>query len=1101
MRLRLIPSLARRSVRPLPRAACAWLALALLPAAPAAGSDGIEFFEKRIRPVLVEHCYECHGPEKQKGGLRLDSKAATLKGGESGEPSLVPGSPESSLLLEAIRHEDEDFAMPPKKKLPDAQIADFEAWIRMGAPDPRDDDGKAPASEDAMRNHWAFRSPKRAAVPDTASAAARGNHPVDRFVRAKLEAAGIPPAPPASERTRIRRATYDLHGLVPTPQEVEDFLNDESPDAWERLLDRLLASPRFGERWGRHWLDLARYADTKGFVYADRMEKRFVHSAPYRDWVIQAFHEDLPYDRFLQLQIAADQMECRPSDQAATGFLTLGRWLLGVMPDIIDDRIDTLTRTTQALTVSCARCHDHKHDPIPTRDYYSLFGVFSGSTERLLPLHPVAQGSPAFQEGLRQRQQALEAGIQKAASELATRTRSRLADYLAVQPTVDDLPGDETYIDLRIDDLVPAMARRWQTYLSTRQSDPLWVPWFAFSAIPAAEFAAHSPALWREMKAAPPERVNPLVAAALGEAPPSDLNAVAALYGRVLSSVPEESASGNEPPGTSALREALYGESSPCRIGALPLSELAWYLPEKDRVALGKLEADVERWIWDSDGSVAHTVLLSDRSELRNPRVFRRGSPQNRGAEVPRQYLEIIEGADRKPFTRGSGRLDLAEAITRKENPLTARVMVNRMWQKLFGEGLVRTPSDFGTHGDAPTHPELLDWLSLEFIERGWSMKAMLRLIMTSETYQQAAENPAAPAEADPENQLAARQNRRRMDVESLRDSLLFVSGELDFKMGGPPEPMFGDAFSPRRTVYGYLDRQFVPAEMATFDMASLDLHTAERHETTVAPQALFLMNGQFLAARARALAERIDGTALDPASRVRKLYSLLFQRAPSLRELDLGVRFANRATGAGIAKTVAAGVSARNGVWQRVGGELVQTSPDIDVGLFFGDPSWEDYTVEVEACVVQGKDGPQVAVRATGPREMYWAYFGSYGGDRHGAARESGEKLEDMGPPGPKGVLQPGRWYRLKVEMRGEQGRCFIDGQQVYEFKDKGYKHGRIGLGAWGSQVRYRNLKVTDRDHQVLFLGLPEPPGGPLTSWERYAQVLLLSNEFHYID
>ncbi|MGV3532161.1 MAG: DUF1549 domain-containing protein, partial [Chthoniobacteraceae bacterium] len=383
-----------------------FLAVSILLLALQAGSradDGIEFFENKVRPVLAEHCYECHGAEKQKGGLRLDGVTAIREGGDSGAP-FVPGKVDESLLITALRYHDKDMRMPPPKdgvsrQLPTAQINDFAQWIQMGAPMPKE----TIVAKDAP--HWAFQ-PISQPAPPAVNDAAWGKTEIDAFILAKLDGAGLRPAEAADRRTLIRRATYDLTGLPPTGDEVRDFLADDSPDAFARVVDRLLASPRYGERWGRHWLDLARYSDTKGYVYG-REERFFVHAHAYRDWVIGALNSDLPYDRFLLLQIAADQLVPGNSpDLAAMGFLTGGRRFTGVTHEIIDDRIDVVTRGTMALTVQCARCHDHKYDPIPTRDYYSLYGVFQSSAEKIVQIEPEPEASDtsaAFRKGYEQR--------------------------------------------------------------------------------------------------------------------------------------------------------------------------------------------------------------------------------------------------------------------------------------------------------------------------------------------------------------------------------------------------------------------------------------------------------------------------------------------------------------------------------------------------------------------------------------------------------------------------------------------------------------------------------------------------------------------------
>jgi len=439
--------------------------------------------------VLVEHCYKCHSAsaEKLKSDLLLDTREGMLKGGESGKPAIVPGDAKRSRLIEAIRYANDDLQMPPKKaggRLSDDQINDFVTWINLGAPDPRSGKAESRKPKTESRRHWAFQSPKEPPVPKVGNARWLQT-PIDNFIIARLEQKGLQPSPPADKRTLIRRATYDLTGLPPTPEEVDAFLRDASSEAFARVVDRLLSSPRYGERWGRYWLDVARYSDTKGYVYTDREEGRFVHSYAYRDWVIRAFNEDMPYAEFLKLQIAADQIVGQasslspslaegnsetgkmpvlqnPDDLAAMGFLTLGRRFLGVVHDIIDDRIDVVMRGTQGLTVGCARCHDHKYDPIPTKDYYSLYGVFYGSAERALPLVANLEQDGRYAEfvkGLREREEKLEQTFRRKCDELSDRLRTQSASYLGAVLEVDKLPSEEFYVIRGPDDLNPTIVR------------------------------------------------------------------------------------------------------------------------------------------------------------------------------------------------------------------------------------------------------------------------------------------------------------------------------------------------------------------------------------------------------------------------------------------------------------------------------------------------------------------------------------------------------------------------------------------------------------------------------------------------------------------
>jgi uncharacterized protein DUF1553/uncharacterized protein DUF1549/cytochrome c len=605
------------------------------PTAPSA--DGVEFFETNIRPVLVERCYECHSAKSTvlQGGLRLDSAERMRSGGDSGQV-IVPHKPEESLLIAALRYE--SLEMPPTGKLPQNVIDDFVKWISLGAPDPRSNDKNPAAIKGGPidpRSHWAFQRPQRPAVPKIRSKSwARSD--LDRFVVEKLEVAGLVPSPQADPRTLLRRLYYDLIGLPPTADELAAFEADPSDARYEAAVDWLLASPRFGERWARYWLDVARYADTKGYVFTE--DRSYKHAYRYRDWVIDSFNGDRPYDDFVLAQLAADQIE-EPKSKPAIGFLTLGRRFLKNRHDIINDRIDVVTRGLLGLTVACARCHDHKYDPIPTEDYYALYGVFASADEK--------------------------------------------------EP--DDAPP-----------------------------------------------------------------------------------------------------------------------------------------------------------------------VLADGDKPFDPVIFLRGNPGNPGPKVDRHFVSCLSASGKAPaFQHGSGRREMAEAIARSDNPLTARVWVNRVWGHLFGTGLVATPSDFGTRGTPPTHPELLDWLACEFMDSNWSTKRLIRNVVTSSTYRQASDELPERVAADPENRLLWRANRRRLDLESVRDSLVAAAGRLDLTLGGPSVQLTAAPFSTRRAAYGFIERQNLPAFFRTFDFANPNEHVPQRPETVAPQQALFFMNSPFVIEQAAHLAKR----------------------------------------------------------------------------------------------------------------------------------------------------------------------------------------------------------------------------------------------------
>ncbi len=716
----------------------------------------LDFFEKKIRPVLVEKCHQCHSTQakKDRGGLLLDTKTSLLKGGETG-PALVPGKPAESLLIKAIRHQG-DLMMPPKGKLPETVINDFVKWIEMGAPDPRD--GKAVATAinwSEARQFWSFQPVRKPTLP-TIKDPKWIKTEIDRFIQARLEAQGLTLSAPADKRALIRRATFDLLGLPPTPEEIEAFVRDDSPEAFARVIDRLLASPHYGERWARYWLDVARYAEDQAHTFAVVPN---TSAWRYRDWVIDAFNADMPYDRFVKLQIAADQMETSGPDdiknRAALGFFGLGAQYYKnsdaarAAADELDDRIDTLARGFLGLTVSCARCHDHKFDPIPTQDYYSLAGVFQSCKLANLPL-----GSKEEQARYEEAQKKVQA-VDKQMKDLLKTEKARLSKEKGKQ-----IPDNE------VQKLLPAETRAKMKTLKAEMD--------------------------RLKKAVPP-------------APP-----------------------------------------------------------------------------------IAHG--LADTT-ARDMKVFVRGNPAQQGEVAPRRFLRILAGDNPSPFKKGSGRLELAEAIASKDNPLTARVLVNRLWQHHFGRGLVGTPSNFGQLGERPTHPELLDYLTVRFLDSGWSMKQMHRLIMLSGVYQQSSARNPRGQQVDPDNQLLWRMNRQRLDVEAWRDALLAVSGQLDETRGGPTTDL-NSAQNVRRTVYGKISRHELSGLLRLFDFPDANITSEKRTETTVPQQQLFVLNSPFFVNQAKALASRLHKEAKDEAGRIHRAYQLVYGRAPQPTEIQLGMQY-----------------------------------------------------------------------------------------------------------------------------------------------------------------------------------------------------------------
>jgi hypothetical protein len=735
----------------------------LLPAfARCAGpKEDVAYFENEVRPLLVKSCFRCHGPTKQQGSLRLDSRAAILQGGDSG-PAAVANKPADSLFLKALKH-DGDLKMPPKGKLADEQIAVLTRWVEMGLPwsaegGPVGLRTGGPIT-DKDRQFWSFRPVVRPAVPTVRDASWPATD-IDRFILARLETDGLKVAPTADRRTLLRRVTFDLIGLPPTPEETEAFVADASPTAFEKVVDRLLASPHYGERWGRHWLDVVRYADTAGET-AD-------YPAPfayrYRNWVIDAFNRDLPYDEFVRQQIAGDLLAAQgPREQyadkvIATGYLAISR-RFGFDPEnyqhlTIQDTIDTTGQAFLGLTVGCARCHDHKFDPINRTDYYALYGIFD-STRYAFP---------------------------------GSEQKKRPYDMVALVP-----PSE--------------MA-------------PLKGP-----------FDARLAALTAEIK-----------------------------------NLEQEKKTAGEP---AAVDRALAEK-------------------RREHAALAT----------QGPYDVAYAV---QEGKAHNARIHKRGEPADLGDEVPRRFLDVL-GGEKVPGS-GSGRLELAQWLSRPENPLTARVMVNRIWQHHFGVGLVASPNDFGARGRAPTHPELLDYLAARFMADGWSIKALHRQIVLSQVYQTVERADGKAAELDPENRLLSHSRRHRLDAEALRDSLLVLGGRLDRSPGGahpfPPvdqwqytqhAPFAAVYPTDRRSVYLMTPRLRRHPFLALFDGPDANATTPQRGETTVPTQALFLMNDPFVHEMAVGFATRLLTTEADETARVRRAFEMALGRPPAETEVqDVG--------------------------------------------------------------------------------------------------------------------------------------------------------------------------------------------------------------------
>lgn len=1084
-----------------------------------AQDEHVRFFETDIRPLLIEHCSRCHGAEKQSGGLRIDSREALLRGGETG-PAAVPGNPSESLMVQAVRRGG-DLEMPPDKRLTEPQVAALAEWIRLGLPWPQAQPQLATTREERARDHWAFQPLRPVALPQTAGDP-WVRTPVDAFILDRLKQQDLAPAPEADRRTLIRRVKYALTGLPPSQEEIERFVNDPSPSAYERLVDWLLESPQYGEQWARHWLDVARYSDTKGYVYA-REERFWIHAWVYRDWVVRAFNSDLPYDRFLLLQIAADQVPDRaPDDLAAMGFLTLGRRFLGVKHDIIDDRIDVICRGTMGLTVGCARCHDHKYDPIPTADYYSLYGVFDSCREELVRLSDEPAEDGDYQRELSARTEKLQRQLEESREEWSARLRGRVADYLHAQTELQKYPTEGFDQILQKEDLLPTFVRRWETYLrqAGQRRDPVFVHWQAYSSLPEAEFAEQAVELTRQLNLREPGGVNPLVAEAFGSSP-SSFAAVVRTYADLLTRIDaawkteverarqagEVLPVGLAEPAAEQLRQVLYGPQSPCAVPDEPIVHTESCFDTATCEKLWKLQGEVDRWIINAQVPTPYALTLQDRAVPAQPRIFRRGNPLQKEADVPRQMLELIAGKERRPFEHGSGRLELAQAIIDPGNPLTARVMVNRVWTHLFGQGLVATPSDFGLRAAVPSHPELLDWLAVEFIRAGWSLKQLHRQLLLSAAFRQsslgaAEENLVRRAlRVDPGNRLLWRMNSHRLSFEEFRDSLLVAGAGLDQRLTGKPVNLFKPPYPSRRTLYGLVDRQFFPGILRTFDMANPDLHIPQRSETTVPQQALFFLNHPLVTEQVQAVAKLADQQA-DPAAGVHALFRQVLQRSPTGDEISSALELVRAAQ-----RNAPPPRPLTPDDWQYGYGSYDEPTqsvsgftplPHFTWDSWQGGPAWPDPKLGWVRLTATGghpgNDRQHACIRRwTAPRPMTIRLSSKL---IHEAA--PGDGIRAMIVSSRSGLLQSSTVHQQTAEFRleairveaGERIDFLVDIGQVLNSDDHLWTVTLSEAGASENGAVWNSEADFSAD-----------TAAQLTPWEQLAQVLVCTNEFLFVD
>lgn len=863
----------------------------------------IEFFEKEIRPLLVAKCYECHSEKESNGGLRLDSRDFVIKGGDTG-PAISPGEPDKSLLIEAIRYKNADLQMPPKNPLTAAEIALFEKWVAIGAPDPRDQvpsvvvAGPSGMSIEEGRQFWSFRPIERAAIPHV-NEMAWIQTPVDAFVLEKLESIPIRPAARADKRTLVRRVTFDLVGLPPTPDEIETFLIDESPDALERLVDRLLADPSYGVRWGRHWLDVARYADSNGLDE----NLAFGNAWRYRDYVVDSFNSDKSFNRFVVEQIAGDQVEGANQDsRTGTGFLVLGAKVLAepdrekLMMDTVDEQLDATGKAFLGMTLGCVRCHDHKFDPIKQTDYYGLAAIFKSTktfgdtnfgaikhwNEFSFASNEEREQLKSIDAEIAKKKEAATAYRNQAMEKIRNEARTKGADYLMAATKVDvnaSLVDMEKVATDR--GLHPRILFQCRRHLEFHRDDPFFEPWHRFAgSMDEKGIESHYRPLFADMEEA--------LAKERAKTPPVQTLSDARLE---------------------AARAALYDTSGFLAVPPKPefafdAATLAEYyrLSEEARIVESKAPDEPSAM-----GVVDGTVLTSLPIHIR-------GSHNNLGTPVSRQFPEVMNDATESPALPPdkSGRFEFAKWLTNGEHPLTARVIVNRIWRWHFGRGIVASTDNFGKLGDKPSHPQLLDWLASEFMHSEWSIKDLHRLILSSNSYQMDSVHPdeSTASIVDPEINFLWRFRRRRLEAEEIRDAILFVAGSLDQSIGGKSVPLRNRQFvfdhtsidhttyeSTRRAIYLPVIRNNVYTLFEQFDFPEPTSPTGDRHTTIVAPQALLLMNSELVMDSADAMADRLLAESAVQIDRIQTAYNCALGRAPTEKEIEIARSFLSDVT------------------------------------------------------------------------------------------------------------------------------------------------------------------------------------------------------------
>ncbi len=1102
----------------------------------------IAFFEEQIRPLLHTHCSECHGEEKQESGLRVDRRAAFFAGGDTGS-ILSPDYPDESLLLKAVRYED-DLQMPPDDPLPADAVALLTRWVEMGAPWPED---TAPQNdvtplariEQIQQSHWSLQPVQRPEIPAVQKVDWPRNA-IDHFILSAQETLGLTPSPRATAPQLLRRASVDLTGLPPTAEDRARFLASDSELPWNAIIDSLLDRPEYGQRWARHWLDVARYADTKGYIGVGKREERYAYAWTYRDYVVRALNEDVPFDDFIRHQLAADLLDLPPDEQwklAAMGFLTLGNRFIHKRHRIVGDQIDVTMRGFQGLTLMCARCHDHKFDPIAMEDYYGLYGIFDSSIEPSYDAKPLLAEEPdddvqyaKFKKIFSERINKFHQRRQELRVQISQEMRSFVGDYLEYV-IHETMPAHRTKTDLNYKTDRVLLRRHnlvadggvvlWARYLADRKQDPVFGVWHQLAALERENFAAEAEQVIEQTNDA-----NLKIREALQQNSPQSMVDVARIYGRVLEAIDAKWQSITKlDPGDARLenddeeqlRQVLYGPGSPAMVENDEQAQNLYHIKENND--LRSLDQMAQNTVVQFIETVPpRAMTLVDRQEPRDAVMHIRGDWRRKGQQTERRFLQMLSGGafaaidSGSAYREGSGRLQLAEAIASPHNPLTARVIANRIWQWHFGEALVATPSDFGTRSPEPIHRDLLDYLASYLIENNWSLKSLHRLILDSATYQQASFDTVEKREIDPTNTYYWRMNRRRLEFEAMRDALLAATGELQTRINGLPTE---DFHSSRRSLYLLVNRQQMPGVLATFDVSVPDATLPLRNKTTVPQQALYLMNNRFIADRAAEMIQRLDAYhSIGPVNRdalqqerVITLYDWIYGRAPSDVEMSMASQFLSTPL---LDQPISLQPDKKQTVWQYGTGVMDPDSDKVSFAPFsyFDGHRWRDKERAPSQPYLDatgGRPGSKRSVvrRFTAPEDGLYLFKGRINLRLNG---ERGDGISIHVISSRQGEL--GKYAAHNKEERIRIEKIEVKQGEQIDFVVTAKEDNRFDTYHWPIEVWKVAVKANGGLHGLK--SWPSEPAftasiarwtGPQTPWEQYAHALLISNEFMFVD